>query len=54
MHRPNSNQQKRKKLVKDKIKEIYDKSHQNYNTLEITNKIHNLVKSYQNVPLENI
>nr|WP_243186792.1 IS3 family transposase [Clostridium muellerianum] len=34
-----SNQQKRKQSVKKKIKEIYDKSHQNYGALKITKEI---------------
>ncbi|MFL0198889.1 IS3 family transposase, partial [Clostridium sp. WILCCON 0269] len=34
-----SNQQKRKKLAKKKIKEIYDKSHQNYGAHKVTKEI---------------
>lgn len=39
LHRLPSNQQKRKKLIKKKIKEIYDKSNQNYGAPKITKKI---------------
>lgn len=39
LHRLPSNQQKRKQLVKEKIKKIYDKSHQNYGAPKITKEI---------------
>ncbi|MFL0198896.1 IS3 family transposase, partial [Clostridium sp. WILCCON 0269] len=39
LHRLPSNQQKRKKLVKKKIKKIYDKSHQNYGAPKVTKEI---------------
>ncbi|WP_234122521.1 IS3 family transposase [Clostridium hydrogenum] len=39
LHHLTSNQQKRKKLIKDKIKEIYDKSHQNYGAPKIAKEI---------------
>ncbi|PRR82202.1 IS3 family transposase [Clostridium luticellarii] len=39
LHRLPSNQQKRKKIVKKKIREIYDKSHQNYGAPKIAKEI---------------
>ncbi|HBF78051.1 MAG TPA: IS3 family transposase [Clostridiaceae bacterium] len=39
LHRLPSNQQRRKQLVKKKIKEIYDKSHQNYGAPKIAKEI---------------
>ena len=39
LHRLPSNQQKRKQLVKEKIKDIYDKSHQNYGAPKIAKEI---------------
>lgn len=39
LHRLPSNQQKRKQAVKRKIKEIYDKSHENYGAPKITKEI---------------
>ncbi|AGK95170.1 IS3 family transposase [Clostridium pasteurianum] len=39
LHRLPSNQQKRKEIVKEKIKEVYDQSHQNYGAPKITKEI---------------
>ncbi|WP_431602588.1 hypothetical protein [Clostridium pasteurianum] len=53
LHRLPSNQQKRKEIVKEKIKEVYDQSHQNYGAPKITKENKKLVKKYQNVQLGN-
>lgn len=39
LHRLPSNQQKRKRFIKKKIKDIYDKSHQNYGAPKIAKEI---------------